>query len=240
MIQLKPLFTQKPKHIFFDLDNTLWDHRKNAYLTLKEIYKREKVEQKHSIDFEDFHREYFTINEKLWEQIRDGEIDKEYLRKHRFYDAFLFFGIDDFELAQIFEHNFLDEILNYNDLVEGAVELLEYLTEQEYRLHILSNGFQEVTNRKCELSGISAFFETITSADEINIRKPKPQIYEYALKKAGANKAESIMIGDDWIADVEGAKAFGLQVVFFDVFNDNFEAEEVKVIKKLKEITKFL
>lgn len=240
MIQLKPLFTQKPKHIFFDLDNTLWDHRKNAYLTLKEIFKREEVEYKYSIDFEDFHREYFTINERLWEQIRDGEIDKEYLRKHRFYDAFLFFGIDDFELAQIFEHNFLDEILNYNDLVEGAVELLEYLTEQKYRLHILSNGFQEVTNRKCELSGISAFFETITSADEINIRKPKPQIYEYALKKAGANKEESMMIGDDWIADVEGAKAFGLQVVFFDVFNDNFEAEEVKVIKKLKEITEFL
>ena len=133
------------RHIFFDLDNTLWDHRNNAYLTLKEIYKRENVQEKYNLGFEDFHREYFTINERLWAQIRDGEIDKEYLRKHRFYDSFLFFGIDDFDLAQVFEQNFLDEILNYNDLVEGAFELLEYLSEKGYTLHILSNGFKEVT-----------------------------------------------------------------------------------------------
>ncbi len=224
------------QHIFFDLDNTLWDHRKNAYFTLKEIYKREQVYEKYNLGFEEFHKEYFAINERLWEQIRDGEIDKEYLRKHRFYDSFLFFGIDDFELSQTFEHNFLDEILNYNDLVEGAFELLEYLSEKGYQLHILSNGFKEVTSKKCELSGIKNYFRTITSADEIEIRKPQPEIYEYALKKSGAKKEESVMIGDDWIADVEGAKSFGLKVIFFDVFNDNYEAEGVKIIKNLVEI----
>ncbi|KMQ71969.1 YjjG family noncanonical pyrimidine nucleotidase [Chryseobacterium koreense] len=230
----------KIQHIFFDLDNTLWDHRKNAYHTLKEIYRAERVKENHNLDFEDFHREYFTINERLWEQIRDGEIDKEYLRKHRFYDSFLFFGIDDFELAQTFENNFLDTILKYNDLVEGAFEILEYLSAKKYQLHILSNGFKEVTYRKCELSGIKNYFETITSADEINIRKPQPEIYEYALKKSGAQKEESMMIGDDWIADVEGAKSFGLKVVFFDVFSDNFSGEDILVIKKLEELRQIL
>ncbi|WP_226063380.1 YjjG family noncanonical pyrimidine nucleotidase [Kaistella polysaccharea] len=230
----------KIQHIFFDLDNTLWDHRGNAFLTLKEIFKREEVRDKYNINFDDFHREYFTINERLWEQIRDGEIDKEYLRKHRFYDSFLFFGIDDFELSQTFENNFLDEILNYNDLVEGAFDILEYLHDKGYTLHILSNGFQEVTARKCELSGIQNYFKTITSADEINIRKPKPEIYDYALKKANAKVEESIMIGDDWIADVEGAKSFGMQVVYFDVFDDKYEANEVKVIRKLQEIKNIL
>ncbi|MGZ5262269.1 MAG: YjjG family noncanonical pyrimidine nucleotidase [Kaistella sp.] len=230
----------KIQHIFFDLDNTLWDHRRNAYLTLKEIFTRETVQDKYSIGFEEFHKEYFTINERLWAQIRDGEIDKDYLRKHRFYDSFMFFGIDDFELSQTFENNFLDEILNYNDLVEGAFDLLEYLAEKKYTLHILSNGFKEVTYRKCELSGIKNYFETITSADEINIRKPHPEVYDYALKKAGAAKEESMMIGDDWIADIEGAKSFGLKVIFFDVFNDNYEADEVAVIKKLAEIKNLL
>ena len=226
----------KIQHIFFDLDNTLWDHRRNAYLTLKDIFTRENVQENYNLGFEEFHKEYFTINERLWAQIRDGEIDKDFLRKHRFYDSFLFFGIDDFALAQTFENNFLDEILNYNDLVEGAFELLEYLSEKGYQLHILSNGFKEVTYKKCELSGIKNYFQTITSADEINIRKPKPEIYKYALEKANAKKGESIMIGDDWIADIEGAKSFGLQVIFFDVFNDNFEADDVKVVKKLEEI----
>ena len=230
----------KIQHIFFDLDNTLWDHRKNAYLTLKEIFKREEITEKFSIGFEEFHTEYFTINEKLWAQIRDGEIDKEYLRKHRFYDSFLFFGVDDFELSQVFENQFLDVIINYNDLVPGAFEILEYLSDKNYDLHILSNGFQEVTHKKCELSGIKNYFKTITSADEINIRKPHPEVYDYALKKANAQKENSMMIGDDWIADVEGGKAFGLEVVFLDVFNDNYEAENVKVIKKLEELKEIL
>ena len=230
----------KIQHIFFDLDNTLWDHRRNAYLTLKDIFETQQVSLRYKLDFEEFHQEYFTINERLWEQIRDGEIDKEYLRKHRFYDSFLFFDIDDFELAQTFESQFLDQILKYNDLVEGAFELLEYLSEKGYILHILSNGFEEVTYRKCELSGIKNYFKTITSADEINIRKPHPEIYRYALDKANAKVEESMMIGDDWIADVEGGKSFGLKVVFFDVFNDNFDAEEVIVIKKLLELKEVL
>lgn len=227
------------QHIFFDLDNTLWDHRRNAYLTLQGIFEREKIRERHSLGFEEFHKEYFTINENLWAQIRDGKIDKDYIRKHRFYDSFLFFGIDDLELAQRFEHQFLDEIIEYNELVEGTFDLLNYLKDQQYSLHILSNGFEEVTYRKCELSGIKNYFETITSADEINIRKPQPEIFEYALKKGGAKKEDSIMIGDDWIADVEGALAFGMDAIFFDRFNDDFDAG-VKTVKELKEIINLL
>lgn len=224
------------QHIFFDLDNTLWDHRRNAELTLQDIFQREQIKEKYNFGFKEFHQEYFTINENLWAQIRDGEIDKEYIRKYRFYNTFLFFGIDDFDLAQRFELNFLDEIVSYNHLVEGAFELLEYLSEKKYRLHVLSNGFKEVTYRKCELSGVKNYFETITSADEINIRKPNPQIFEYALNKSCAKKEESIIIGDDWIADVEGGLAFGMNAIFFDVFDDNYTAENVITVKKLSEI----
>lgn len=228
------------QHIFFDLDNTLWDHRRNAKLALEDLFKREQIRAKYSLTFEEFHKEYFTVNENLWAQIRDGEIDKEYIRKFRFHNTFLFFGIDDFELAQRFEINFLDEIVSYNHLVEGAFELLEYLSQKKYRLHVLSNGFQEVTYRKCELSGIKNYFETITSADEINIRKPQPEIFEYALNKSGTKKAESVIIGDDWIADIEGGPAFGMKAIFFDVFNDNYSAENVKTVKKLSEIHELL
>lgn len=227
------------QHIFFDLDNTLWDHRKNAYLTLNEIFAREKVQEKYQLGFEEFHKEYFTINENLWAAIRDGKIDKQYIRDHRFYDSFLFFGIDDKELSQKFENNFLDQIIENNELVEGAFDILEYLAQKKYRLHILSNGFEEVTYRKCELSGIKNYFATITSADEINIRKPQPEIFEYALKKADAKKENSIIIGDDWIADVEGGLAFGMDAIFFDRFNDDFDAE-VKTVKNLSDIKQYL
>lgn len=228
------------RHIFFDLDNTIWDHRKNAYLTLKEIYRRENIQKIYRIPFEEFHKEYFTINENLWAQIRDGKITKEYLRKHRFYDSFMFFGVDDEALGLRFEHNFLDEILSYNELVPGAFEILEYLSEKDYKLHILSNGFHEVTYKKAELSGIKNYFQTITSADEINVRKPQPEIFRYALGKAQAQRDSSVMIGDDWIADVRGAKSFGMaQQVFFDVFNDEFSGDGIISIRKLDELRNY-
>lgn len=228
------------RHIFFDLDNTLWDHRKNAYLTLKDLFLQKQIHHLYNIDFEDFYKEYFTINENLWELLRDNKISKEYLREHRFYDSLLFFNIDNKALAEELEQNFLDEVLNYNELVEGTLDLLEYLSNKQYTLHILSNGFQEVTNRKAELSGIKNYFDTITSADELNIRKPHPEIYAYALQKANAKRQESIMIGDDWIADAVGASDFGIQSIFFDVFSDNFTKDGVINIKSLKDIHQIL
>ena len=228
------------RHIFFDLDNTLWDHRKNAYLTIKELFNQQKITEKYGIDFESFHQVYHDINERLWEQIRDGEIDKDYLRKHRFYDSFLSFGIDDVQLSDYFEHHFLDEILNYNELVDGAIDLLDYLRNKGYIMHIISNGFQEVTERKCILSGISDYFETITSADSIGLRKPRPEIFDYSLNLAKAAKEESIMIGDDWIADVKGAQNFGMDVIFFDVYQDNPQEAGLKVVRHLSEIKNYL
>lgn len=228
------------QHIFFDLDNTLWDHRKNAYLTIKDLFAKEEIALKYNIDFEEFHSVYHRVNERLWEQIRDGEIDKNYLRKHRFYDTFCHFGINDSGLAMFFEEHFLDKILNYNHLVEGAEYILDYLKDKGYTLHIISNGFQEVTERKCILSGIDHYFKTITSADSVGVRKPDPAIFEYSLGLSEATKEESILIGDDWIADVIGAQKFGMDIIFFDALNDNPQQERLKIIKHLLQIKKYL
>ena len=230
----------KIQHIFFDLDNTLWDHRRNAYLTIKDLFEKNNIEEKFSIDFEDFHEKYHEINERLWEEIRDGLIDKEYLRKHRFYDAFLHFGVDDEELSMHFENHFLDKILQFNYLVDGAEDLLEYLKSKNYTMHIISNGFQEVTERKCQLSGIAPYFETITSADSIGVRKPNPQIFQYSVQLANADKDKSILIGDDWIADVKGAQSFGMDVIFFNALNDDVSQGNLKVADKLIEVKNYL
>ena len=118
--------------------------------------------------------------------------------------------------------------------------MTNYLKGKHYKMHIISNGFQEVTERKCILSGIGDFFETITSADSVNIRKPRPQIFEYSLTLAKADKSESILIGDDWIADVKGAQNFGIEVIFFDVLDENPQEEGLKFIKNLSELKEYL
>ncbi|MBP2618223.1 YjjG family noncanonical pyrimidine nucleotidase [Chryseobacterium jejuense] len=230
----------KMQHVFFDLDNTLWDHRRNAYLTIKELFEKQEINSKYNIDFEEFHAVYHDINEELWEKIRDGIIGKEYLREHRFYDSFMHFGVDNKELSLYFEENFLDNIVSHNELVEGAEDVLEYLKSKNYKLHIISNGFQEVTERKCTLSGIAPYFETITSADAVGVRKPNPKIFEYSLGLSEAKKEESIMIGDDWIADAIGGRDFGMDTIFFDVYKEDKKETGLKSITHLQQIKEYL
>ena len=228
------------RHIFFDLDNTLWDHRKNAYLTIKDLCEQHRIQEVYGIDMEDFHNVYHEINEALWEKLRDNLIDKEYLRKHRFYDSFMHFGVDNLELSQQFEANFLDNILQYNELVDGAVEILDYLKGKDYELHIISNGFQEVTERKCILSGIAPYFKSITSADSVGVRKPDARIFDYSMSLAKADRSESVLIGDDWIADVKGAQNYGMDVIFFNALNEKVEDTDLKYVDQLIDLKSFL
>lgn len=228
------------RHIFFDLDNTLWDHRKNAELTLNELFERKGIQESYNILFDEFHSKYDEINEDLWVKIRDGLIDKDFLRKHRFYDTFMHFGVDDEHLAAYFEKHFLDEIIQYNELIEGTIEILDYLKKKGYILHVVSNGFHEVTRRKVEMSGMDKYFETIVSADDAKAMKPDERIFQYALDLANAQKEESIFIGDDWVADVKGSQRFGLDVIYFDVLRKNKTEEGLKTIQYLKEIKNYL
>jgi putative hydrolase of the HAD superfamily len=124
--------------------------------------------------------------------------------------------------------------------VEGACPILEYLRAKNYTLHVISNGFHDITHRKINASGLSKYFETITSADDAGIRKPHPKIFEYALNKANASKESSLLIGDDWIADVKGAQNFGMEVIFFDALNENTTENHLKVVKNLSEIKNWL
>ncbi|SDE64604.1 YjjG family noncanonical pyrimidine nucleotidase [Riemerella columbipharyngis] len=234
------MLKEKINHIFFDLDNTLWDHRKNARLALKKLFDNHSLADKLNVDFQGFYKCYYNSNESLWDKLRDGKIDKTYLRKHRFYDVFIDFGFNDFELSQTFEEQFLETIIEFNELIPDAREILQYLSEKDYVIHIVSNGFQEVTYRKIEGGALGAYFTTVTSADEVGVRKPNPEIFQYAVDIADAKVEESIFIGDDWIADALGARDFGMKSVFLDLFNQNPYAEGVLTIKELKEIKQIL
>ncbi len=226
------------QHIFFDLDNTLWDFNKNSECALKNMYKEFGVEALYGVDFKLFHENYYEINENLWAEFRDYKITKSVLRDRRFKQAFLSIGVEEMELAEKFEEIYFQEIVKFNYLIEGTEELLLHL-QKKYQIHILSNGFLEVTKRKIETSDLKNYINTWTSAEEINVRKPKPEIFEYALKKANAIKIESIYIGDDLIADIKGGNDFGIKTIFYNP-NEITVKEDIKSVNKLLEIKNVL
>ena len=230
---------QKVQHIFFDLDNTLWDHRGNSEITLKNMFLEHEIQSKYNLSFDTWHPVFYEKNELLWEQIREGHITKAQLREKRFKEPFTLFGLNDESLWQTFEYEYLSRMGKMSGIVENADIVLDYL-KLKYQIHVITNGFEEVSQAKIANSALNGFIETLTCADELNLRKPDPRIFDLAMQKAGATKENSLIIGDDWIADIIGGTSFGWQAIFFDTLNDENQLDEVENIKNLIELKALL
>ncbi len=225
----------KIKHIFFDLDHTLWDFDKNSGLSFKQIFEEKNIH----LNLEAFLKIYEPINFSYWKLYREEKITKEKLRYRRLKDTFdaLNYEISDELIDQISE-DYIEYLPNNNFLIEGTLEILNYL-KPSYKLHIITNGFERVQQVKLEKSNISSFFDVVVTSDSVGVKKPNAKVFEYALKEAGANKENSLMIGDSYEADVLGAQALDITPIYYNENNVPVESD-VKSINSLLELKKIL
>ena len=221
--------------VFFDLDHTLWDFDRNSALAFSRLFITHEIR----IELSDFIEVYEPINFAYWKLYREDRVSKQELRRGRFRDAFQPFGIA-FSVEELDEMavTYIDELPKDNHLLNGAWEILEYLNPK-YQLHIITNGFAEVQTLKLHNSRIAHFFNTVTSSEEVGLKKPHPVIFETALDKAAAPPQHSIMIGDTFEADILGAEKVGMDTLFFNYRNDNVP-ETYKVVNDLTEIKSHL
>ncbi|MCB0445022.1 MAG: YjjG family noncanonical pyrimidine nucleotidase [Gelidibacter sp.] len=223
------------KHIFFDLDHTLWDFDKNSALTFDKIFKMNAVH----VSLEAFLEVYEPINLSYWKQYRNDEIDQIELRYGRLRDTFeiLNYKVNE-PLIQKLSVDYIEYLSTFNHLFDGPIELLDYL-QQHYELHIITNGFEEAQYKKMRSSLITSYFKTITNAEVAGVKKPNPVIFDYALKIAKAQPHESLMIGDNLEADVLGALNVGYDAIFFNYRNDIAEPH-IKQITHLSQLKQYL
>lgn len=216
---------QHKKHLFFDLDHTLWDFDRNSAVAFDVIFKR------HGFEFstDEFLKHYIPRNQHYWKLYQVNQISHEDLRYYRLKDIFdiLKVEVSKEQVNQISE-DYITHLPNSNHLFDGAIEVLEYL-QPNYHLHIITNGFHFVQDKKLKNSNIEHFFKTITNSEMAGVKKPHPNIFEFALSLAKANKKESVMIGDSWEADIEGAIDFGMDAIFFNAENTSQKNGVVQV-----------
>lgn len=203
------------KHIFFDLDHTIWDFDKNAQETLNELYIAHELDELGCGTVEEFINRYTENNHELWRQYHLGNITKETLRSERFNKTFLQLGIDPEKVPNQFEDDYVRITPTKTNLFSGTEKVLNYL-QQKYTLHIISNGFKESTLMKMSVCNLNPYFENVIISEDVGANKPDQRIFEFALEKAHASKEESIMIGDSLEADVRGALDFGIKAIYFN------------------------
>lgn len=226
----------KYQHLFFDLDHTLWDFEANAHATLSELYSTLELEKRGVNNFDEFHKNYLQHNEKLWERYRNGFIKQDELRVKRMFLSLLDFKIADETLAKEMSTQFLDLLPTRTILFPHAIELLKYLQNKNYELHLITNGFEKTQHSKLKNSGLDEFFKEVITSEGSNSLKPNKEIFDFALEKAKASKEGSIMIGDSIEVDIIGAMKSGIDQVFVNHLNITTDIKPTYIVHSLKEM----
>ena len=204
--------TNKIKDVFFDLDHTLWDFERNSSLTFQKVFEVNALQT----DLNVFLEAYVPINFDYWKRFRVGEVDKETLRFGRLNDTFNQLNTPvKPDVINKLSDDYLSYLSSFNYLFTDTFTILNYL-KPKYNLHIITKGFEEVQTSKLTNSKIHQYFKTVTNSEEAGVKKPHPDIFNYALQKANAEVETSIMIGDNFEADVLGAINAGFQAIYFN------------------------
>lgn len=226
------------KHLFFDLDRTLWDFDANSKKALQHIFHEYKLHT-HFHHFESFHQTYLKINSELWRKYGKNKITKEQLRDTRFLKTLQQHQVNDPELAAIISDAYIQLSPRQTLLFPNAAETLTELKKRGYTLHIITNGFEEVQYIKLNESGIRPFFDVIVCSEHVGFNKPDKRIFIHALELANANPSESMMIGDDLEVDILGANQAGMEAVLFDPFKKR-RSKAFEIIHHLPQLLEML
>lgn len=226
---------KKFKDIFFDLDHTLWDFDKNSKYTFKKILNHNKI----NIDIDVFLTTYIPINSDYWKLYRENNISKDKLRYGRLSDTFKALDRDvSTKIIYKLSDDYIKHLSSFNFLIDETIPILKYL-DSRYKLHIITNGFQEVQNLKLINSGIDHFFKTITNSEMAGVKKPNQKIFQLAINKAQTDFNSSIMIGDNLEADIHGALHVGMDAILFN-YHKISVPKGVNSINKLNQLKDYL
>ncbi|RYE16966.1 MAG: noncanonical pyrimidine nucleotidase, YjjG family [Sphingobacteriales bacterium] len=230
---------KKYKHIFFDLDHTIWDFDRNAEETLQELYITYRLKDIGLQSAELFIETYTRHNHRLWADYHLGNITKQQLRETRFKTTFIELGVHPDIMPVAFEDDYVRICPTKTNLFPHAHETLQYL-QSKYTLHLITNGFIEATGLKTTGTNIAGYFKNIIISELVGVNKPDRAIFEHAVNLAGSVKQECLMIGDSIEADIRGALGYGMDAIYFNPLGAE-KPEDVPVeVRNLEELTRLL
>jgi YjjG family noncanonical pyrimidine nucleotidase len=230
---------QNIKCVFFDLDHTLWDYDANADETLLELYHEFRLESLGIKNVLDFQQQFHRVNLALWDQFDRGVIAGSVIREQRFLQILAAFEIHHNELCDILSETYLTRCPQKDKLMDHTKEILDYLSAK-YSLAIITNGFEEIQHTKLTSSGLLAYFDHVVTSQKAGFRKPSKEIFEYALSINNVQAHESVMIGDNLIADIKGAQNASIHSIFFNPLKIAHNEKVGSEIHTLKELTTIL
>lgn len=205
---------------------------------MQEIYKDHHINQYYPT-FDEFFTVYHASTTELWKNYAKGIIDKPTLQKTRFKKPFQAFPDVTQNYLDNMSVDFLGRMVLMDTQIEGAEELLDYL-QDKYKIVMISNGFSEMQYKKMESAGLTKYFDEVILSDAVGVNKPHPDIFSFALDKAKTTAESAIMIGDNILADIEGAVKSNIDQIWYNPKEKEAEFVPTHTVKYLKDIIDIL
>jgi putative hydrolase of the HAD superfamily len=228
------------RHLFFDLDHTLWDFETNAIETLHQLYDDYQLARYTTFTRQDFTTRYSEVNHALWRLYQSNKISQQQLRSARFVRTLTRLGVPEEEIPTDISTQFTAILPLKSAVFPHTHEVLRYLVAKGYILHLITNGFEEIQHIKLASSSLTPYFQEVITSETSGCLKPDPRMFAHALTRAGATAAESLMIGDNLECDVLGAYNAGIDQVYFNPEKRRHFAQTTYEISSLNELRTFL
>jgi YjjG family noncanonical pyrimidine nucleotidase len=225
--------------IFFDLDHTLWDYDTCARETLHDLFVEYKLLERGIHRFDDFLQQFKTVNSELWYLYDHGKIDSDVIRKERFKQILERLNAYDEVLSGNLSEDYLNTCPRKGYLIPGALEALQNLVKN-YSLTVITNGFEDIQRIKMEASNITSFFDHIITSQKAGFKKPAKEIFQFALGENRITSNQAIMIGDNLLTDIAGARNASIDTIFFNPDKVEHSATVKHEIVHLNELSELL
>lgn len=206
---------KKYKCVFFDLDHTLWDYETNCRETLYDLYSAYQLDKRNIPDGQSLYEQFKKVNTTLWDLYDRQLITQDVIRKERFKQVLDHFGAYEETLSNQLSDDYLEACPKKPNLMPYAEDVLHYLSKK-YQLTIITNGFEKIQHVKLASGKISSYFKHIITSQKAGHRKPSPHIFEYAVHAHNIQCCDAIMIGDNLLTDIQGARGCTIDTVFYN------------------------
>ncbi len=203
------------KTVFFDLDDTLFDHQHSSRSGLDAARRAHTNLEPLTLDAVE--QDYLAFSPVVWPRVLQGIITMEDSRVERFQLIFQKYGWDlSADEGLVLSNCYREAYQTNRRAVPGVISLLESLRAQHIKVGVVTNNLQQEQEEKLAFCGLGSLIDFLVVSETVGAAKPEPLMYETALRIAGCAPDEAVMVGDSWRDDVLGARAVGIRAVWFN------------------------
>jgi HAD superfamily hydrolase (TIGR01549 family) len=230
--------SRRPTTVLFDLDDTLFDHTATSRAALRATTC--ELPFFATVDFEPFYQYYSGLLEELHLRVLAGTCSYAEARRLRFEGLLARYqptatAADAERLADAYYVQYP----RHRQPVPGALALLQAL-RPHYRIGIITNNRTAEQADKLRFLKMTELVDALITSEDVGVPKPDPRIFQAALRHLGAQPQETVLVGDNWLADVVGARAVGIRPLWLNRFGTVRPLAEVAEITSLAPLAEVL